>query len=66
MKQLLLVGTLALPAVAAAVLGCGSPHPGSIAKGGMALPFIENDYAQAVLRARDSNLPLFVEVWAPW
>jgi hypothetical protein len=30
------------------------------------LPFIENDYAKAVARARAKNVPLFVEVWAPW
>lgn len=30
------------------------------------LPFIENDYAGALARAREANLPLFVEVWAPW
>jgi hypothetical protein len=32
----------------------------------MALPFIENDFPQALARAREANLPLFVEVWAPW
>lgn len=30
------------------------------------LPFVENDYTQAVARARKSNLPLFVDAWAPW
>ena len=30
------------------------------------LPFIENDYATAVARAKTKNLPLFVEAWAPW
>jgi len=50
----------------AAVAGCTSPGPAVATKGGAALPFIENDYAQAVIRARDGNLPLFVEVWAPW
>jgi hypothetical protein len=66
MHRSLLAGALALAAVAPAVVGCTSPHPASIAKGGVALPFIENDYAQALVRARDENLPLFVEVWAPW
>jgi hypothetical protein len=32
----------------------------------MALPFIENDYAAALTKARDASLPIFVEVWAPW
>ena len=31
-----------------------------------ALPFIENDYAKAVARAKTKNLPLFVDAWAPW
>ena len=30
------------------------------------LPFIEDDYAKAVARARTKNLPIFVEAWAPW
>jgi hypothetical protein len=47
-------------------VGCGS-RPGGVAAGhGMALPFIENDFPQALTRAREANLPLFVEVWAPW
>ncbi len=31
-----------------------------------ALPFMENDAAAALARARGANRPLFVEVWAPW
>jgi hypothetical protein len=31
-----------------------------------ALPFIENDYSKALARARTNNLPMFVDVWAPW
>jgi hypothetical protein len=30
------------------------------------LPFIENDYAKAVARAKAKNVPIFVEAWAPW
>lgn len=30
------------------------------------LPFIEDDYAKAVTRAKTKNLPIFVEAWAPW
>ena len=30
------------------------------------LPFIENDLAKAVTRAKAKNLPIFVEAWAPW
>lgn len=31
-----------------------------------ALPFVENDYARALAEARQRNVPLFVELWAPW
>ncbi len=30
------------------------------------LPFIENDYAKAVARAKAERVPLFVDAWAPW
>ncbi len=30
------------------------------------LPFIEDNYKQAVARARTEKLPIFVEAWAPW
>jgi len=30
------------------------------------LPWIENDYARAIARARSADLPVFVEAWAPW
>ncbi len=31
-----------------------------------ALPFIEDDYAQALAKAKATGLPLFVDAWAPW
>jgi hypothetical protein len=31
-----------------------------------AIPFIEDDYAKALSEAKQRNLPLFVEVSAPW
>ena len=47
-------------------LGC-APKPGGAPAGlAFALPFIENDFPRALALARDANLPLFVEVWAPW
>ena len=52
--------------LAAAIAGCAGSrgtHPGP---GGMALPFIENDYAGAIAQAKAASLPVFVEVWAPW
>jgi hypothetical protein len=58
MKKLLLAGALALVA-------CGT-HVSVPTKGGIALPFIENDYTGALTKAREAKLPIFVEVWAPW
>ena len=47
-------------------LGCAPKPGGNPASRVIALPFIENDFPQALAKARDANLPLFVEVWAPW
>jgi hypothetical protein len=30
------------------------------------LPFIDDDYATAVARAKTKHVPLFVDAWAPW
>jgi hypothetical protein len=30
------------------------------------IEFIEDDYTAALARAKEKNLPLFVEAWAPW
>lgn len=30
------------------------------------LPFINDDFQTALARAKQRNLPLFVDVWAPW
>lgn len=30
------------------------------------LPFINDDYPKALAAAQQRNLPIFVEVWAPW
>jgi hypothetical protein len=30
------------------------------------LPFIHDDYAQALAQAKAKKLPIFVEAWAPW
>ncbi len=37
-----------------------------IARATEVLPFIDNDYTKAVAQAKAKNVPLFVEVWAPW
>jgi len=58
-------GAAALILLAVGV-GC-SPKPVT-AQASPAEPpsFIENDYKRALADARQANLPLFVEVWAPW
>lgn len=30
------------------------------------LPFIDDNYAQALAQARAKHVPMFVEAWAPW
>jgi len=30
------------------------------------LPFINDDFQKALDQAKQRNLPLFVDVWAPW
>ena len=47
---LLLLSAAATPALAAATV----------------LPFIADDYGNAMAKAKQRNLPLFVECWAPW
>jgi hypothetical protein len=38
----------------------------STAAAGPVLPFIEDDYGKALSLARQKQLPIFVEAWAPW
>ena len=47
-------------------LGCSSKPAVTPAAASIVLPFIENDFPQALAKAREAKLPLFVEVWAPW
>jgi hypothetical protein len=49
-----------------AALGCGSKPGVAPPEKAAGLPFIENDFPRALAQARETNLPLFVEVWAPW
>ena len=30
------------------------------------LPFIQDNYGAALSEAKQRNVPIFVEVWAPW
>ena len=38
----------------------------STASGAGVLPFIADDYAGALAAAKAKNVPLLIEVWAPW
>lgn len=55
MKKLLLALTFAAVTTSAFAAGKQS-----------VLPFVQDDYDKAVAEARAKNVPLFVEVWAPW
>jgi hypothetical protein len=37
-----------------------------LARAAEVLPFVEDDYATAMARAKTKHLPMFVEAWAPW
>lgn len=51
----------------ASVLGSGCSTSGSgITSSSAVLQFIEDDYATALAQARERNVPLFIEAWAPW
>jgi hypothetical protein len=52
MKRLLVISLLALSAASAAAKEV--------------VPFIENDFAKAVARAKAKSEPIFVDAWAPW
>ena len=40
--------------------------PAAAAGAGKGLPFVPDDYARALADARARNVPLVVDVWAPW
>jgi len=61
-----LLGRWASLALIAIGVACAGRPPAPAAGAKIALPFIENDFAHAMTKAREANLPLFVEVWAPW
>ena len=43
--------------------GCGSSTEEA---SDFALPFIVDDFPSALAQAKERDLPLFVETWAPW
>ena len=36
------------------------------ASASVSLPWVEDNYAQALAAAKARHVPLFAEVWAPW
>ena len=40
--------------------------PPAMSAAGAVVPFIANDYPQALSQARARHLPIFLEAWAPW
>lgn len=67
------VGSILILAFAA-VFGSSAPldatvaakHAANAAARPEAVPFIADNYAQAVSIARARHVPIFVESWAPW
>ena len=49
------------PLVLALALAAATPDAAS-----GSLPFVADDYARALADARARNVPLVVDVWAPW
>jgi len=49
--------------IAGLLLMLSMPVAGRASKG---LPFINDDFEKAMAEAKQRNLPLFVDVWAPW
>lgn len=66
-QRSLVSGWVAALLLAVSVLGSGCSTPGSgITSSAAVLQFIEDDYATALAQARERNVPLFIEAWAPW
>ena len=66
MKWLLATPLLLALSAPVPVLAETTPSATPAAPAKEVLPFIEDDYAKALGSARAHELPLFVEVWAPW
>ncbi len=56
--------TVRFASLTVVVLASLLPPPASAA--GAAVPFIDDDYLQALAQARTRKLPIFLEAWAPW
>ena len=64
-----LLALLAVPAHAASTRPAAHAPGRQVAHHAQArsvLPWIKDDYAKALTAARAKNVPIFVEIWAPW
>jgi hypothetical protein len=72
MKQAALLLSLALVLAACGSGGhdssttAGTRAPDTAGAAKLVLPFRADDYAGALQEARQRNLPIFIETWAPW
>lgn len=48
------------------IAACSAPWLRGAAPKTAPLPFLQDDYPQALSRARAKKLPIFAEAWAPW
>jgi len=46
--------------------GGSTPDTAATGTAKLVLPFRSDDYAAALQEARQRNLPIFIETWAPW
>jgi hypothetical protein len=62
-----LVAALSLAAHAAEAAKTPSkPKPAAAHAAKPAVPFLEDDYPEALAQARARKVPIFIEAWAPW
>lgn len=65
-----LVAALSLAALAAhaaeAAKTPSKPKPAAAHAAQPAVPFLEDDYPEALAQARARKVPIFIEAWAPW
>ena len=56
---------VSLAVLAVSAVACVTPRS-STHEGATELPFMEDNYSQALSQARARRVPLFVDAWAPW
>ncbi len=56
----------AIAALCACTAPLASAPPPAAVSDAPALPFIEDDYPKALALAKERNVPLFADAWAPW